>query len=818
MPDDTHNDDDLKPTELPPTETVEPTDSPQDRIGPYKLLDKLGEGGMGEVWLAEQQEPVKRKVALKVIKQGMDTKQVVARFEAERQALAMMDHPAIAKVYEAGATPRGRPYFVMEHVKGVPITEHCDRHKLTNTQRLDLFMQACEGVQHAHQKAIIHRDLKPANVLVSVQDGKATPKIIDFGVAKATAQSLTDKTMHTQLGVMIGTPAYMSPEQAEMTGQDIDTRTDVYALGVILYELMVGALPFDMKDLQQAGFEAMVRKIREDEPPKPSTRLSTLGEHSTQSAKKRQTELPALKRELTGDLDWITLKCLEKDRNRRYGSPSELAADIQRYLTDQPVLATPPSAGYRAKKFIRRHSAGVAAAALGVLVLVAFAATMAVQAKRIAAERDRANVERARAAKEAKARGQVSEFMKELFTISDPGEARGNSITARELLDVGAEKMDTMLLEQPEIRAELMATMGDVYTQLGLYPQAEPLLDKALDERKRVLGDDHPHTLSSMGGLADLYGYQGRYDEAEPIFLQTLEAQKRVLGDDHPDTLTSMNNLALLYTEQGRYDEAETLYRQTLETQKRVLGDDHPETLTSMNNLANLYLNQGRYDEAEPIYRQTLETLKRVLGDDHPYTLKSMNNLASLYLYQGRYDEAEPLIRQTLETQKRVLGDDHPETLTSLMSLGFVYKDQGRYDEAETLYRQALETEKRVLGDDHPSTTVSMGNLGELYVLQGRPQKAEALLKKAVEIETRTLSREHIITGVTIRKHGVSLTALNRHTEAEATLLEAHEILTAAVGADHGQTLKVVRNLADLYEAWGKPEKAAEWRAKLPEE
>jgi non-specific serine/threonine protein kinase/serine/threonine-protein kinase len=298
---------------------------------------------MGEVWLAEQTEPVTRRVALKVIKQGMDTKQVVARFEAERQALAMMDHPAVAKVFDAGATPEGRPYFAMEYVKGVPITTHCDRHRLSNAERLKLFMQVCEGVQHAHQKAIIHRDLKPSNVLVSIQDGKAVPKIIDFGVAKATAQRLTEKTVFTQLGVLIGTPEYMSPEQAEMTEQDVDTRTDVYSLGVMLYELLVGALPFDPKELRSGGYDGIRRKIREEDPPRPSTRLSTLGDRSAESAKCRQVDLPSLQRQLRGDLDWITMKALEKDRTRRYGSPMELAADVERHLEHRPVLASPPS-------------------------------------------------------------------------------------------------------------------------------------------------------------------------------------------------------------------------------------------------------------------------------------------------------------------------------------------------------------------------------------------------------------------------------------------------------------------------------------------
>jgi tetratricopeptide (TPR) repeat protein len=662
----------------------------------------------------------------------------------------------------------------MEYVKGVPINQHCDTHRLDTRQRLELFRQVCEGVQHAHQKAIIHRDLKPTNVLVTEQDGRRLPKIIDFGVAKATAQKLTEKTMFTELGVLIGTPEYMSPEQAELTGEDVDTRTDVYSLGVILYELLVGALPFDPKELRSGGLEGIRKKIREEEPHKPSTRLSTLGDQSTESAKSRRVDLPTLQRQLRGDLDWITMRALEKDRSRRYGSPMDLAADIERYLSDQPVLASPPSAMYRATKFVRRHTAGVVAAAAGLVVLVAFAGTMVVQANRIAAERDRANAEAERANREAEAKGQVAEFLKDLFTVSDPGEARGNSITARELLDKGAEKIEQ--LEDEVTRAELMATMGFVYYNLGLYPQAEPLLEQGLD------------------------------------------IQKGLFGDDHPDTLRSMGNLASLYQDQSRYDEAEPLYRQTLETRKRVLGDDHPRTLTSMNDLANLYENQGRYDEAEPLYLEVLEGRRRVLGDDHPETLISMNGVAMLHEIRGRYDQAEALHLETLEIRKRVLGDDHPDMLSSLNNLALVYNRQGRYDEAEPLYRQTLETAKRVLGDDHVKTLIVMGNLGNLYSKMNRPRDAEALLAEAVAGAGRALPREHDVTGGTIRKYGVSLKALERYDEAEAKLLEAHEILVAAVGADHPQTQKVIPNLVDLYEAWGKPDKAAEWRAKLPPE
>jgi len=826
---------DSEPTELPTTATASDSDSPAEQIGPYRLLDKLGEGGMGEVWLAEQTEPVKRKVALKIIKQGMDTKQVIARFEAERQALALMDHPAIAKVFDGGATPRGRPYFVMEHVKGVPITEYCDRHKLTNRERLDLFMQVCEGVQHAHQKAVIHRDLKPGNVLITVQNEKPVPKIIDFGVAKATAQKLTEQTLHTALGVMIGTPAYMSPEQAEMTSEDIDTRTDVYALGVMLYELLVGALPFGTKELLKDGYEAMVRRIREDEPSKPSAKLTTLGEHSTQSAQKRRTELPALKRELSGDLDWITMKALEKDRTRRYGSPQDFAADIRRYLTDEPVLATPPSAAYRSKKFVRRHTWGVAAATGGVIVLIAFAGTMALQAKRIAAERDLA--EQAQADLES-----VVDFQSGMLSATDPEEmgrrlmddlaarveaaqrATGGTdaevaLALSELLELlrGVNATDLALglvdedilgravatLEeqfgdQPLIDARLRETIGATYRKLGRYERAEPQLAKALEARKRLLGDDHPDTLKSMNNLARLYFTQGRYDEAEPIYLETLEIRKRVLGDDHPDTLNSMHNLARLYRSQGRYDEAEPLVLEVLETRKRVLGDDHPDTLASMIGLAYLHRSHGRYDEAEPLHLEALKTQKRVLGAEHPDTLASMNDLAELYGWQGRHDEAEPLALEALELLRRGLGDNHPRTLASMRRLVTIYTFQGRHDEAEPLALEALDRSRRLLGDEHPGTLASMHSL--IWVLDNMDRHDEAmpLTLEALETSERLFGSDHRTTLESRNKLASTYTGLGRYDEAEPLFRNLLETLERKYGASHLNTSASLFNLAWL--------------------
>ena len=483
-------------------------------IGPYRLTQLLGMGGMGEVWRAEQTHPFHRTVALKLIKAGMDTRAVVARFDSERQALALMEHPNIAKVFDASATDAGRPYFVMEYVPGLPITEYCDKHRLTIRQRLELFVKVCEGVQHAHQKGIIHRDLKPSNVLVEELDQKPVPKIIDFGLAKAVIGTrLTDATMFTEAGGVVGTPDYMSPEQADRE-PNIDTRTDVYSLGIILYELLVGTLPFAAEQLRQNGVEAMLQKICHEEPPRPSTRLKSLGKSSTNSAANRREEPQTLERRLRGELDWITIKALEKDRNRRYGSPSELAADVDRYLRDQPVLAGAPSAAYRAGKFVKRHRLVVGVAALVLVLLLAFAVTMAFQARRIAKERDRAN-------REAEASKRVSDFMANMFKVSDPGEARGNTVTAREILDhaEGLECLAILILDQLlhrqrgviESRVERHAVVAQAWLALGIEAEDPDILP--------FMTDGHQHGLAAVEQVGirvqRLVVFGGRDDDLE---------------------------------------------------------------------------------------------------------------------------------------------------------------------------------------------------------------------------------------------------------------------------------------------------------------
>jgi len=795
-------------TELPTAEKSGSDSVNPDRIGPYRILEVLGEGGMGTVYLAEQKKPIRRRVALKIIKLGMDTKQVIARFDAERQALAMMNHPNVARVHEAGSTEQGRPYFTMEYVKGEPITKYCDRHRLTTRQRLELFIQACEGVQHAHQKGIIHRDIKPTNVLVTIADEKPVPKIIDFGVAKATEQRLTERTLFTRTGSLIGTPEYMSPEQAEITVEDVDTRTDIYSLGVLLYELLVGALPFDSKELRAAGFDEIRRKIREDEPSKPSTRLSTLGDASLESAKRRRTDLRTLRRQLSGDLDWITLKALEKDRVRRYGSPNELTTDIKRHLNDEPVVARPPSRFYRIGKFVRRHKVGVGFAAFLAVLLVGFTVTfvtmMATQAKRIASERDRAN-------QEAETATQALDFMTALFEVSDPSEARGNSITAREILDEGADRIETELKDQPRVQGRLLGTIVKVYRNLGLYEQAEPLARRALTIRRDHLGETHPETLDATANLAWLYYRWGRYDDAEPLMLRALEGQRRVLGEDHDDTLHTSHDLAALYRAQSRYDEAESLHLETVEARRRTLGEDHPNTLASLHNLATLYRDQGRFAEAERLLIRILEIQKRALGDDHPATLNSMHTLAVVCDDQARYDEAELLYVETIAIRRRVLGEEHPSTLRSMGNLATVYASQGRYAEAEQLAVQTLQTQRRVLGNDHPSTLNSIQNLGIMYSDQGRNAEAETLYLEALRTQQRLLGRRHTASLYSMNNLAVLYNDQGRYAESESLFLEALAGENEVVGDEHPITIASMNNLADLYMQQGRYAEARPW-------
>ncbi len=760
-------------------------------IGSYRLLELVGEGGMGEVWLAEQKVPVRRRVALKLVKPGMDTREVVARFQSERQALALMDHPAIAKVFDAGSTPHGRPYFVMEYVVGVPITTYCDEHKLTTRDRLELFIRVCEGVQHAHQKAILHRDLKPSNILVSAMDGKPVPRIIDFGLAKATAQRLTPDTLYTQVGMIVGTLAYMSPEQADSAGVDVDTRTDVYSLGVILYQLLIGSLPLDFTGTPPDQFRS---RLREEDVQRPSTRLRTQGDKSSVAAQNRSADPPTLIRQVRGDLDAITLKCLEKDRARRYSTPADLAADIGRYLRNEPVLAQPPSVRYRARKYIRRHRFAVAVAASAVVLLIAGGIAQTLELRRIKRERDRAD--------------RVTQFMTGMFKVSNPSEARGNDIRAREILDKASKEIDTGLAKDPELQAQMMHVMGVVYDSLGLYSKAESLFSRAADIRRQTLGEKNRDTLASMSKLAYVLDEESRYPEAEKLNRETMELRRRAFGPKDRDTLQSASQLAFVFNDEGRFPEAEKLNRDTLEIAEREYGPHDEEARIARQHLAIDFAYEGKFPEAEKLFRETYEYDRQQKGDDDPTTLGDANNLGAILAQQEHWTEAEKVYRDALAIKMRVEGPEHPQTLLTMGNLAQVLTNEKRYPEAEKLLRDTFAAKLKTVGPEHRSTLVTMGNLAELLQIEGKDAEAETLVRQTLDIERRVLGPDHTDTLVTMKSLGTILKSEKKYPESEKVFRDALAGRRRALGDDHQNTAESAYDLACALALEGKRDEA----------
>jgi eukaryotic-like serine/threonine-protein kinase len=687
-------------------------------IGPYVLVKKLGEGGMGQVWLAEQTAPVRRQVALKLIRVGMYDDSVLQRFQSEQQSLAVMNHPAIAKVFDAGSTPDGQPYFVMEYVDGPSITKYCDTKKLKIRNRLELFIKVCEGVQHAHQKAIIHRDLKPSNVLVAEVDGKPLPRIIDFGIAKAiSSQPGADQTMFTQVGAMIGTPGFMSPEQADPSVRDVDTRTDVYSLGVILYALLTGMLPFDTDQWTKRPIDEVLRQLREDDPPSPSTKLDVDKQTSTAVAERRGTMPKQLVGLLHGDLDVITLKAVEKDRARRYGTPSELAADVQRCLNNEPVLAQPASATYRLQKYVRRHRVGVSLAAGLALLLAGFVAVQAVQLRRITRERDRAN--------------RITGFMVDMFRVSNPSQALGNTITAREVLDKASQNIDTGLTKDPELQAGLIYVMADVYDKLGLYTKAESLFARSLEIRLRVLGSKNADTLDAQGGLGSALWRLARYPEAEKLLSEALAQARMSLGSASPTTLRIESNLALTLADEGKFTQAETLSREVFQARRRVFGSDGHETIMAMFVLCAILGDEGKYAESEKLNRDALEISRRVLGPNHQETIAVMSSLADTLSDEGNYAEAEKWARETRDISFRVNGPNHPATAGLTYNLACLAALQNKPDQALALLREAVD------GGLRQRTLLRIEGDADLKSLHGNPKfdKIVAEAKQRVTVQ-----------------------------------------------------------------------------------
>ena len=710
-----------------------------DTIGPYTLLQKLGEGSFGVVFMVEQTEPIKRKVALKIIKPGMDSREVITRFEGERQALALMDHPNISKVIDAGTTETGRPYFAMELVEGLPVTEYCDTYCLNTRQRLVLFQDICSAVQHAHQKGIIHRDLKPSNILVAHHEAKPAVKVIDFGVAKAIKHELTEKTLYTAIGQMIGTPQYMSPEQSATRGIDIDTRSDIYSLGVVLYELLTGQTPLGLGRLRKAGIEEMYRLIREEEPFKPSMRLSSLGcDENTALARTHNTTLGKLSRQIRGDLDWIVMKALEKDRTRRYETANGFAADIGHYLTNKPVLASPPSASYRLVKFARRNKAVLTTVILMFVVMAAGTVISTWQAVRATKAEAQAESERRLAEKSAaESKAVLNFFNNKVMAAARPkslGGGLGIDATIREAIDAAAPKIGESFAGQPLIESTVRHNLGYTYSYLGDYNAAIAQRKRAFELREEALGSEHPDTLATMGSLAYSYSAVGDQEKALALGEEALKLKKKVLGLEHPDTLAEMAMVGTYYRNMGRFEEALILNEQTLGLKIKVLGANHPNILQAMGNLASSYGNVGRIEEALDLNEQTLKLKKEVLGSEHPSTLASMSSLAYSYSLADRHEEALALKEETLALKRKVMGSEHPSTLASMGSLASSYGGVGRFEEALNLKEETFELRKKVLGPEHPDTLKSMASLADTYEKKGRDQEAKVLRKKEAEL------------------------------------------------------------------------------------
>ena len=689
------------------------------QLGPYRLLSIVGVGGMGTVYRAERTDGrFQKQVAIKVTPAAIHSPELLRRFTSEQQILATLEHPNIARLLDAGVSAEGIPYFVMEFVEGIPVNEYCDTGQLSTKQRLSLFQTLCSAVQYAHQHLVVHRDLKPANILVTV-DG--VPKLLDFGIAKIVEPWVAGTQGETRSLLNPLTPGYASPEQVR--GETITTATDVYSLGIVLYELITGQAPYRVmgKPLDEA-----IRIICQSEPEEPSALLRRLGKEDPRSASA-----------LSSDLDAIIAKAMRKEPRERYASAEELASDLGRALAGVPVLAQRGTVLYRAGKFVRRHRLGVGIAAAAFLMLVVFAAAMAIQAQRIAKERDRAN-------REAEASKRVAEFITNMFRVSDPTESRGNTVTAREILDKASQDIDRGLAKDPVVQAQMMDVMGMVYWNLGLFGRAQPLLERSLNLRVQTLGLDNQATLSSRSHLAAVLASEGRFDEAQKLERKTLELRRRVLGPEHPDSLQSMRSLANLMERQARdlpngpqadagFADAEMLERETLATCRRVLGTDHPDTLAVMNRLGSTLDYEGRYPEAEQLQRETYAIQRRVLGPEHRDTMGSLNNIAFTLEKEQRYAEAETVYRQALDIQRRILGPDHPDMLLTMDNLSNTVAEQGRYAEAEKLCRETLDIRVRVLGPEHRDTATSKYELAGLLARQGRRDEALRTLRDAVD-------------------------------------------------------------------------------------
>jgi eukaryotic-like serine/threonine-protein kinase len=800
-------------------------------IGRYRIIRLLGEGGMGAVYEAEQDQP-RRRVALKVIKAAWASPELLHRFEQEFQTLGRLHHPGIAQIYEAGTADTGfgfQPFFAMELIDGKPLSAYAAAEHLNTRQRLALMIQICDAVQHAHQHGVIHRDLKPGNILV---DETGQPKVLDFGLARVT-DSDAQATRQTDMGQLLGTLAYMSPEQVVADPLALDTRSDVYALGVILYELLAGKLPYQLS----RQLHEVIQTIQQVDP----------------------TPLSSIDRAYRGDIETIAAKALEKDKARRYASAADLAADIQRYLDDQPIAAKPACASYQLQKFARRHKVLVLGVATVFVVLIAGVLVSTWEAVR-------ARRAEARAQQEVASAQAVTDFLQHdllaqasAYNQSETDSKFDPDIKVRTALDRAAQRISGKFDKQPEVEAAVRNTIGQAYEDLRLFPQARTQVERALTLRQRTLGEENPKTLETMSLLGLIADYQGKYREAEALLSKALEISDHVLGPEHPDSLKTMSRLAWVEYDEGKYGESEALVSKSLEISRRVLGPDHPDTLIASNILANSYSAQGKYAQAEALYSQIIEISRRAHRSEHPITTIYMGNLALCYVDEGKYTQAEALHIQAMEISRRVLGPEDPDTLGIMQALPVDYMLLGKFGQAQALLNQTLIAQRRVLGPEDLSTLRTLADIAFMYQLEGTYDLAETYAAQALAGQRKTLgaespetmdsaadlalayqsqrkfalseplAREALETDRKIRPDdwqryraesllGASLAGQKKYAEAEPLLLEGYQGMLARkekIDAPDLYHLDLARKwIIQLYQAWGKPDKAAEWKAK----
>ena len=774
--------DDVAPTELDDGHGAPAPPSPPSRIGPYRIVEEIGRGGMGTVYLAERADgQFEQRVAVKLMRAGLDSTAAQRRFAAERRILARLQHPNIARLLDGGVASDGRPFLVVELVPGQAITRYCDERRLAVDTRLELFKKMGAAVEYAHRNLVVHRDLKPSNILVT-DDG--TVKLLDFGIAKLLGQQDDTESPETEAGLRPLTPEYSAPEQA--AGEPITTATDTHGLGLVLYELLTGRRAYRIEGRTPAELDRVTRKL--DPPPRPSVAVREPGDLTPEEiAAARATTPTRLARRLAGDLDTICLMAVRHEPERRYRSAASLLDDVERHRTQRPVVARGDSFGYRAGKALRRHRLGLSVAGAFLALLVGSAAVTAVQGARIARERDKAE--------------RVSELLVELFEIADPGRARGESITAREILDAGVGRIGDGLSTQPEVQAALLDVMGQVYRNLGLYDRAAPLLERALATREQ-LDPDGAAVAESLTHLGLLRADQGEFDEAEEILRRALEIHRRTAGPEDVHVARGMNHLGTALFRRGDYDAAEPLLRAALEL-SRHQEDAGSDVAAGLNDLGMLLYGRGDYTAAEPLLAEAAAMRRELLGEDHPAVADTLSNLASALSRQGRYEDAERHQRESLDIRQSILGPEHPRVAVSLNNLGLILYSRGEHESSEPYLRESLEIRRQGLGDSHPDTAQSLSNLGLLLQATGRIDEAETLYREALDTRRRAYGESHIRVAQSLNNLALLLQAKSELVAAERLLREGREMLRETVGEQHPFYATDLNNLAAVLDQAG---------------